>query len=115
MLKGKVITLRLVKESDIDFLWEKHVDISDRGPFFPIGVMSQPGFRKEFNETGFWEAEKGMLVIVDKDHKIIGHIEFFKTVTYLDELELSYHIYGIESRGKGVSNITASVATPFPR
>ena len=113
MLKGKVVTLRLVKESDIDFLWEKHVDIADRGSFFPIGVMSQPGFREEFNETGFWEADKGMLVIVDKDDKIIGHIEFFQTVNYLDELELSYQIYGTENRGKGVATEAVSLMTRY--
>ena len=113
MLKGNVINLRPVKEGEIDFLWEKHVDIADRGPFFPIGVISQTRFRREFNETGFWEGEKGMLVIVDKDDKIIGHIEFFKTVNYLDELELSYHIYGIESRGKGVATDAVMLLTRY--
>ena len=113
MLKGKVITLRPVKESDLDELWEIHIDIADRGPFFPIGVISQPSFRKEFNETGFWEGDKGMLVIVDKDDKIIGHVEFFKTVNYLDELELSYQIYGTQNRGKGVATEAVTLMTRY--
>jgi RimJ/RimL family protein N-acetyltransferase len=33
---------------------------------------------------------------------MLGHIEFFKTVNYLDEFELSYQIYDTEQRGKGV-------------
>jgi len=31
----------------------------------------------------------------------LGHIEFFKTVSYLDELELSYQIYEQAARGRG--------------
>lgn len=31
----------------------------------------------------------------------MGHIEFFKTVNYLDELELSYQIYDQAARGHG--------------
>jgi len=31
----------------------------------------------------------------------LGHIEFFKTVDYLDELELSYQIYDQAERGHG--------------
>jgi len=113
MLKGKVITLRPVKDVDVDLLWEKHIDIEDRGPYFPIGVIAQPKFRGEFKETGFWEPDKGMLVIVDKDDKIIGHIEFFQTVNYLDELELSYQIYGTENRGKGVATEAVSLMTRY--
>jgi RimJ/RimL family protein N-acetyltransferase len=44
-----------------------------------------------------------MLVIVSPQDKILGHIEFFKTVNYLDEFELSYQVYESEQRGKGVA------------
>jgi RimJ/RimL family protein N-acetyltransferase len=37
------------------------------------------------------------------DDAILGHIEFFKTVNYLDEYELSYQVYLPEHRGKGVA------------
>ncbi len=43
-----------------------------------------------------------MLLIVNSADQILGHIEFFKTVNYLDEYELSYQVYGAEQRGKGV-------------
>ncbi len=103
MLKGKSVILRPVHEKDIDQLYTFHLDIYNRGSYFPHGVLSQPAFRKEFEETGFWNKEDGMLVMVSPSNDIIGHIEFFKTVNYLDEFELSYVVYLAEQRGKGVA------------
>jgi RimJ/RimL family protein N-acetyltransferase len=103
MLKGKSIILRLVRETDIEPLYMHHLDIDNRGDYFPRGVLSEPAFRKEFQETGFWSKEEGMLVIVSPANDILGHIEFFKTVNYLDEFELSYVVYAVEQRGKGVA------------
>jgi [ribosomal protein S5]-alanine N-acetyltransferase len=103
MLKGKSITLRPVRETDIDQLYAYHIDIDNRGDYFPRGILSQPAFRKQFEENGFWSKEDGMLVIVSPGDEILGHIEFFKTVNYLDEYELSYQLYAPEHRGKGVT------------
>ena len=103
MLKGKSITLRPVRESDLDQLYRYHIDIDNRGDFFPRGILSQPAFQKQFQETGFWSKDDGMLVIVSSNDEILGHIEFFKTVNYLDEYELSYQIYASEQRGKGAA------------
>lgn len=103
MLKGKSIMLRPVRAADLDQLYAFHVDIDNRGDFFPRGLLAQPAFRKQFEETGFWSKEEGMLVIVSPDDALLGHIEFFKTVNYLDEVELSYQIYAPEQRGKGAA------------
>ncbi len=103
MLKGKLITLRPVREPDLDVLYTYHVDIDNRGDFFPRGIIAQTAFQKQYQETGFWNKDEGMLVIVAPNNEMIGHIEFFKTVNYLDEYELSYHIYAPEHRGKGAA------------
>lgn len=103
MLKGNTITLRPVHNSDLDQLYALHLDIDNRGDFFPRGVMAQSLFHKRFQESGFWNKEDGMLVIVAANDEIVGHIEFFKTVNYLDEYELSYQVYAAEKRGKGVA------------
>lgn len=39
--------------------------------------------------------------MVSPSDAILGHIEFFKTVNYLDEYELSYQVYATQQRGKG--------------
>jgi RimJ/RimL family protein N-acetyltransferase len=101
MLKGTSITLRPVREVDLDQLYAFHVDIANRGDFFPRGIRSQPTFNKQFYDTGFWSKEEGLLVITNDADQIIGHIEFFKTVNYLDEYELSYILYTPEQRGQG--------------
>jgi ribosomal-protein-alanine N-acetyltransferase len=103
MLKGKVVTLRPIRATDVDALYEFHVDIDNRGEFFPQGLLSQPAFQKQFLETGFWGKDEGMLTIIKPDGELIGHIEFFKTVDYLDEYELSYQIYSPVNRGKGAA------------
>lgn len=103
MLKGNTITLRPVYAADLDQLYAFHLDIENRGEFFPRGVLAQPLFHKRFQESGFWNKEEGMLVIVSAHEQIVGHIEFFKTVNYLDEYELSYQIYAAEHCNQGAA------------
>ena len=50
--------------------------------------MSESTFRHEFAEKGFWQKTEGMLVIVDREGEIAGHIEFFRPVSYWDAFEL---------------------------
>ena len=101
MLAGKNVVLRPMRESDLDRAWAAHVDIANRGAFFPLGVMSEPAFRRQFSETGFWEREEGMLLVVDRDDQLLGHIEFFKPVSYWDAFELSYQLYDEQYAGHG--------------
>jgi RimJ/RimL family protein N-acetyltransferase len=101
MLKGTSVTLRPVQEADLEPLYAFHVAIDNRGDFFPRGILSQPAFSKQFHDTGFWTNDEGLLIILDDRNEIIGHIEFFKTVNYLSEYELSYILYKKESRGRG--------------
>ena len=63
MLEGRGVRLRTVRESDLDALYEAHCDIRNRGPYFPLGVHSEPDFRRDFAEHGFWQKSEGMLLI----------------------------------------------------
>lgn len=113
MLTGEVIQLRTMRKDDLEALYEFHQDIANRGKYFPTGVMSEPSFMNGFMETGFWEKDRGMLLIIDGQDDILGHIEFFPTVPYLDELELSYHIYSKEARSKGVASDAVKLLTGY--
>jgi ribosomal-protein-alanine N-acetyltransferase len=101
VLKGRVIELRPVREGDLDAMYTAHVNIADRGEYFPLGVQSEPAFRREFAENGFWEREAGTMLIVIPEGEIAGHIEFFKPVAYWDAFELSYQLYGERFAGRG--------------
>lgn len=101
MIRGESIILRPVREPDLDRLYAYHIDLANRGDFFPLGIISESQYKSRFRENGFWDQEQGMLLIVNEGDSILGHIEFFRTVSYLDELELSYQIYDHAERGKG--------------
>jgi len=107
MLEGRRVSLRPVRETDLDRLYEAHTAIGARGKYFPLGVMSESTFRREFAENGFWQKTEGMLLIVTSDGEIAGHIEFFRPVSYWDAFELSYQLY--EDRHAGHGYVTEAV------
>jgi [ribosomal protein S5]-alanine N-acetyltransferase len=113
MLKGKSITLRPVRDGDVDQLYAYHVDIDNRGEYFPRGILSQPAFRKQFEESGFWSKDDGMLIMASPNDEILGHIEFFKTVNYLDEYELSYQVYAPENHRKGIASESVNLLVRY--
>jgi ribosomal-protein-alanine N-acetyltransferase len=113
MLRGKSIQLRPVYQSDLEELYARHIDINNRGDFFPLGFVSESEFRRSFEENGFWDKDKGMLLIVDEAGRILGQIEFFKTVSYLDELELSYQIFDQVDRGRGHATEAVNLLTQY--
>ncbi len=102
MLKGEVVTVRPVQEEDLPALYEHILDIDNRGDFYPRHVFSLSELRKELSETGFWTKERGMLVLIDnRDGKLVGQIAFFPTVPYMDEMEIGYILYDQSARRKG--------------
>lgn len=114
MLDGDTIRLRLVREADLPSLQAFDEDISNRGDFFPTGVVSLPTLMARFAESGLWRPTEGVLVITDLgDTQILGHIEFFGTVAYLDELELSYILYSAEHRGRGIATEAVRLLTGY--
>jgi len=101
MLRGDRITLRPVREADLDAFYSAHIDIRTRGAFFPLGVMSESKLRHEFAENGLWQREEGVLLIHSLTGELAGHIEFFKPVNYWDAFELSYQLYDERFTGQG--------------
>lgn len=101
MLDGTSIRLRTIREADLDRLYDAHLDIRNRGRFFPLGVLSETAFRGQFAEHGFWQKTEGTLVIVDREDEIVGHVEFFRPVSYWDAWELSYQLYDDRHAGRG--------------
>jgi [ribosomal protein S5]-alanine N-acetyltransferase len=101
VLHGKQVTLRPVRAIDLDELYTRHIEIANRGHYFPINVMSETGFRKQFEDDGFWGKDEGMMVILDASDRIVGHVEFFRAVPYWDAYELSYQLYDPADAGRG--------------
>lgn len=93
--------LRPVLATDLDRLYAAHIDIANRGAFFPRAIQSESAFKGAFSSNGFWEMEEGMLLIFDGD-ELAGHIEYFRPVNYWDALELSYQLYDDRFAGRGL-------------
>jgi [ribosomal protein S5]-alanine N-acetyltransferase len=104
MLVGSRVILRPVRATDLDRLYTLHLEIGQRGAFFPRGVQGETTFRRQFDENGMWARNEGMLLITLPDDRIVGHIEFYPTVGYLDEHELSYLVYDPQDRGRGFAS-----------
>jgi RimJ/RimL family protein N-acetyltransferase len=100
VLVGESIQLRLVREQDLDTLFELMTDLEARGSYFPLGVLSEPALREAFAKNGFWEREEGMLLMV-RDDEIVGEIEFFPISHYMQGYELSYQLFGAQHAGHG--------------
>jgi RimJ/RimL family protein N-acetyltransferase len=90
-----------VLATDLDRLYAAHIDVANRGAYFPRGIQSESTFKRNFAESGFWRPDEGMFLIFDGD-ELAGHIEFFKPVNYWDALELSYQLYDNRFAGRGL-------------
>ena len=101
MLKGNKISLRPVRERDLETLFELEWDITNRGEFYPLDLTSEAEFKKRFQEDGFWREDFGLLLIANKADQIVGQILFFKPVSYFDALEVGYILFDEASRGQG--------------
>lgn len=113
MLKGKVISLRPVREADLDQLREMDLDLDSRGEYWPRGISSEVAYRREFQDTGFWGENFGRLLMIDAAGAIIGEIMYFKTVQYLDEFEIGYRLFGKGHWGKGATTDALTLLTKY--
>lgn len=113
MLRGELIQLRPIREADLDTYFAYLTDISNRGDYFPINIPPESRVRKQFQDGAFWSNDQGLLLILNQAAAIIGHIEFFKPVAYLDGYELSYLIYDTAERGKGVTTEAVRLLTKY--
>jgi RimJ/RimL family protein N-acetyltransferase len=100
VLIGERVQLRPIREADLAAFTTAHLNIGNRGAYFPLGVLSESVLRRRFAETGFWDRNEGTLLIWRED-EIVGHIEFFTPVSYWDAFELSYQLYDARHAGHG--------------
>jgi RimJ/RimL family protein N-acetyltransferase len=113
MLQGTHLTLRPIREADLDALYAAHVDIRNRGAFFPLGVLSESAFKRAFSEHGFWQRDEGMLLMITGEGEIAGHIEFFTPVNYWDAFELSYQLYDARFSGRGYATEAVELVVDY--
>ena len=78
MLEGKNVILRLVTESDIDELLTLANKYTEKGEFVSPGFFVETSFRREFADNGWWQDDQGMMLVTDKENRILGTVVFFQ-------------------------------------
>lgn len=102
MIHGLTIDLRLVREEDLPELNRLWAEVAARGRYYPLELTPWPVYRRQYEETGFWDVDYGRMVIAAKDGGILGQIAYFQPARYLDALEIAYIVLKPERRGEGV-------------
>lgn len=102
MIKGSKVTLRTIRETDLDVLFNLMSDLRNRGAYYPLYLRSEALLHKDFHETGFWSEEKGgKLLICNQENEIIGLIFVDREPSYFNGFELGYILYDEASRNRG--------------
>jgi len=102
MLKASSFSMRLIREKDLDRLFALLNDVSNKGPYYPVDLVSEPDFLRKFQETGFWTDEFGRLLIVDDTDNILGGIHYFMATPYYSGLEIGYLLFDSAIQGRGI-------------
>jgi RimJ/RimL family protein N-acetyltransferase len=98
MIEGKNLKLRTVKESDLDDLFAALDSIRLRGEYLESRLLSQKQFRDEFERTGFWQEQQGM-ILIEKETPI--GVIWYRQSELLDGLTLQFLLFDPEARGRG--------------
>jgi RimJ/RimL family protein N-acetyltransferase len=113
MLKGNAISLRTVRESDLEHLYDVLCDTQNRGAYDTLGILSEPMFKKDFREGGFWQDNRGTMLILDKEDSIVGSISFFKSIPYFNGFEVGFVIHKPQDRGKGYTTQATNIFVAY--
>jgi RimJ/RimL family protein N-acetyltransferase len=117
MLVGEKVTLRTMRESDLERIFEHIHDVRDRG-LMGYRLFSEHGFRKRFEESGFWDLEdekKGIFCITDLDDTLLGFISFWRVSTHMQRpsFEVGCRIFRKDDWGKGYASEATLICTAW--
>lgn len=113
MLVGKRVVVRAVRERDLDRLYDLMADVRYTGDYWPLHLESEIKRRKALQESGGLEEDSGVLLLTDRQDRILGHLVFFKPAPYLNAYEFGYRLYRPEDWGKGYMSEAVSLAAAF--
>ncbi len=102
LVQGKNIYLRIIRESDLAFYYERVCDVEGHGLYYPVFIPSESEFKRRFHEHGFWEDDHGELFICDLQDHVLGVILFFDAVPYFDGYEVAARLFDVEHHNRGI-------------
>jgi RimJ/RimL family protein N-acetyltransferase len=104
MIEGSNFNIRHVVKSDLATLVPLMNNMNLRGEYLPFDMVSPDVLEKRFADTSLSTPERETLLIVDKDDKILGTLNHFKSIPYFNALELGYTLFATEQRRRGIAS-----------
>jgi RimJ/RimL family protein N-acetyltransferase len=113
MIEGKFLNIRHVRKSDLDKLIPLLNNLSLRGDYSPLGMMSPHKIESNFEKDGMSTEERERLLIVDKQDQIIGMLWHFKSVPYFNSREIGYQVFPVDHRNKGYASEAVTLLAAY--
>jgi ribosomal-protein-alanine N-acetyltransferase len=117
MLVGGKVTLRTMRESDLERIFKHLNDVGDRG-LMGYRLVSEHEYRKRFEDYGFWDPngdKTSVFCITDRDDDLIGIITFWRVSPHPERraYELGYRIFSPSNWGKGYASEATLLCTAW--
>lgn len=113
MIRGKKVNLRSINEEDLIQIKNLHNDINEVGEYAKLSIRSIAQLKKMYHEHGMIKNNLEMLLITDKQNKIVGMIQRVKQQTYSTGYEIGFLIYKNADRRKGYASEALNLFTAY--
>jgi len=113
-LECKSLILRPLEMSDIEKIHSMSSNYSNIAPYFTTKIRSKKYWQKRFEETGLWDDNYGMLMIVDKSEQLdIGVIWFFHSLPYAEGYEIGFNFFDPEKKKRNFIAIAMKLFSAY--
>ena len=113
MIKGTNVNLRHVTSDDLPTLINLINDLSLRGEYLQVDMVSPVNFERKFAQDGRSTGDTATLVMTDKASNLIGKISYFPSVPYFSALEIGYHLFSPDLRNRGIATEAVRLMTDY--
>ena len=113
MLVGRHVILRPLRSSDVETYFDLNADIRKAGPFWPMSIASERGFRSRFEKTGLWSKEFSALLVTDHEDRPLGYVGFFPGAPYQNTREIGYRLFDPRNHGRGIMTEAVSLTVAY--
>ena len=113
MIKGKEISLRYVRASELEQLTELINNIELKGEYARTLLKSPANLKREFELNSFSNENSEMFVIVNEENGILGTIGHFLISPYSSARELGFSVFTQENRKKGIATEAVGILTKY--
>ncbi|EDY83707.1 hypothetical protein VDG1235_3334 [Verrucomicrobiia bacterium DG1235] len=91
----------MFEESDLDAYAKIVNNLSNATPYWPSGLQPKANLKKEFSENSFWKDDYKLLLVTDKDGKMIGEVDTFKSSPNIKGPEVGFRMFEKKNMGRG--------------